>query len=384
MTRLILALIFLLPFQLPSVAAADDLPKLGTFGKRVLVGPRQLVPTDYLPTTTFNGLPLSTNYIYGTFFDSEGTLYIAVRELMPYSSPGFMLFGPRDQEEGLWADLENAFKAWRGGTFDYVDDKGVKQWVSLDAAITNGDASMVIRHDGKNARWYEKGVLDVKGALRGHSSQWWDPVNDMAYSLNLHRVSGTLYGKPVEGWVGVDQQWLKAGQHYLDSPNAAGGNMLLWAAVGNEYEDGSWETGTLMFGFGEYSHIYLTTSEGEVIRSTRAEVVEIEQQENGWPAYAKLRFIDETTGKMREWEWRAVKGAYLADHMKLAPNYGAYRGGQGVAQEVGDKRKVRYNFGWPDFYDDGRAAAFSKFGPFGGWGRNKQHKVDYPEVNLED
>ena len=84
-----------------------------------------------------------------------------------------------------------------------------------------------------------------------------------------------------------------------------------------------------------------------------------------------MSFIDENTGKKRYWEWKATKDAYFADHMDLYPAFALYRGTQGHAREVGDQRKLRYYFGWPDFYNDGRVERFNKYGPDKGWSKGK-------------
>ena len=348
------------------------LPGLGTFENRVLIGSRELKPEQFMPTTTFQGLPLSSNYIYGVFHDEQGEIYISVRELLPYATTGIYVGTRKVGKAGLYADVQTMFKAWRGGVRDIMSD-GKRKWISLDKYVA-GEASFTLEHDGTNAHWYEAGLLDIKAELRGDGIQWWDPQGNMAYGLNLHRASGTLYGKKVEGWVGIDSQWLEPGQHYSDGPLVAGGKMLLWPAFANEYEDGSWEVGTMMLGFKGFGFIYVVKSNGEVIRGTNVTPEELRQQPNGWPEYARVSFIDDNTGEKRTWEWNAVIGTHMVDHKDIYPNFGLYRGTQGIAQEKGDTRKITYNFGWPDFYVDGRVPRFNELGPIEGW-QEYEHKI---------
>ena len=64
----------------------------------------------------------------------------------------------------------------------------------------------------------------------------------------------------------------------------------------------------------------------------------------------------------------------MVDHKDIYPNFGLYRGTQGIAQEKGDTRKITYNFGWPDFYVDGRVPRFNELGPIEGW-QEYEHKI---------
>ena len=110
------------------------LPGLGTFENRVLIGSRELKPEQFMPTTTFQGLPLSSNYIYGVFHDEQGEIYISVRELLPYATTGIYVGTRKVGKAGLYADVQTMFKAWRGGVRDIMSD-GKRKWISLDKYV---------------------------------------------------------------------------------------------------------------------------------------------------------------------------------------------------------------------------------------------------------
>ncbi len=321
-------------------------PSLGDFENRCIIGPAEMHVEQMMPDFTYYGLSMVMVWPYGTFVDKEGNLYIIVRDISPRQTGGLMVFSNRNGADNMMAQLAEIATCHRGLLLEEVKD-GKKIWESPRPNFR-------IDHDGKNMFWFEKNILEIQGESRGPCLQWYDPTGKQAYISTFHRSSGKILGQEVEGWHGLDFMMLPPGGHYIFSPMVKGRLLILWAAIANEYEDGSWEVGQIGFGDRKWGFAYIYTSEGKEIIGTKVEADFIEKQPSGWPARAQFRFINENTGKEEVWKWNVRPRANLIDLNRLHPLFKAYRGAEAVLSRADESRKVTCNFGWPDFYGDDR------------------------------
>lgn len=321
-------------------------PKFGDFENRCIVGPAELTAEDMMPSVTFHGLSQVMFWPYGTFVDEQGDLYVIVRDVSPGQSGGLMVFSNKNGADNLMAQLAEIAHCHRGLILESVAN-GQKIWESPRA-------TMRIAFGNQRFEWFEKGILELQGETRGPCCQWYDPTGKTGYLLNMSRCAGTILGKQVEGWCGSDFMFTPPGMHYMTSPMMEKQLLIMWEAFANEYEDGSWEVGTIALGDSKWGFAYIYNDKGEEIVGTRVDADYIEKQPSGWPAKVRFRFQDENTGKEEVWNWTARPRANLVDLCRLHPLFHHYRGAEAICTREGETRKITYNFGWPDFYSDNR------------------------------
>jgi len=335
----------------PNEIEISEYPRseFGNFKHRLLFDAVDLGFEHYLPEHLFGNLPQQAIWGYSTLVDEDGQLYVFVRELPPGTTNGLGLFSDHNGKDCRF--MEASMSAWRGIMLVDSNESGVS-WSSADKSIA-GNPSLFISHNGDHLVWKEKGILELEGDACKPGYQWCDAApGNQAYASLLHRVSGTVMGKKVTGWVGLDVLYLAPGQVYGYSPMAKG-LVLSWSAFANEYDDGSWELGFIMKGFANFSAALIVNDQGKVIRSSYVKP-EYEQDEDGFPKRMRFEFTDELSGEAQCWNWIPHPRGNLADIPLMQPEVSTYRGAAATLTREGESRKVVSSFGWPDFYGDER------------------------------
>ncbi len=327
--------------------------EFGDFKHRVMFDAVSLGFEHFYPQATFMNMGQRSVFGYGSLYDSDGGLYVFVREMPPGATIGLGLFS--DQDGKNCRARKGGLSSYRGSVDIRKTDKDIT-WVSGDYAYAK-EPALEISQDGRTLHWQEKGIMELKGPAMQPGIQWYDPSPEsQGYVMLFHRVSGDVMGKPVEGWMGLDVLYLGLGQIYSESPMARG-LVLNWCAFANEFEDGTWELGTIMKGFENFSMALIVNHQGEIIRSSYVDA-EYEQDETGYPTRMHFRFKDEISHKNQEWQWIAHPRGRLVDLPAASANLADYRGSEAVLTRVGETRKVKVSFGWPDFYGDERVELY--------------------------
>ena len=331
--------------------------EFSNFKHRLLFDAVNLGFEHYLPNNLFGQLPQQAVWGYSTLYDEDGQLYVFIRELPPGNTNGLGLFTDRDGKDCRFA--EECMSSWRGIVVLNSSDNGIT-WESADKAITD-EPSMFISHDGNRLVWREKGILEVEGESCKPGYQWLDASpGDQAYASQLHRVSGTILGKPVKGWVGLDVLYLAPGNVYAYSPMAKG-LVLNWSAFANEYDDGSWELGLIMKGFSNFCCALIIDDQGKITRSSHVQP-EYTVDDDGFPTRMRFAFRDELTGEDQSWLWTPHPRGNLVDIPVMMPANPYYRGVAATVSRDNETREIVSSFGWPDFYGDERVGLYEGIG----------------------
>jgi hypothetical protein len=327
--------------------------EFGDFKHRVIFDAVNLGFDHYHPQATFMNMGQRSVFGYGSLYDADGGLYVFVRELPAGATIGLGLFS--DQDGKNCRAPKGGISSYRGSVDIRKTDKDIT-WLSGDYAYRK-EPSLMISHDGGRLHWQEKNIMDLKGRAMQPGIQWYDPSPEsQGYAMLFHRVSGTVMGKAVEGWIGLDVIYLGLGQIYSESPMAKW-LKLSWCAFANEYEDGAWELGSITKGFENFSMAIIVNNLGDVIRGSYIDA-EYEKDEQGYPTRMRFRFKEEVSHEPQEWVWTPHPRGRLIDLPAASANLADYRGCEGVLSRAGETRKIKVSFGWPDFYGDERVELY--------------------------
>jgi hypothetical protein len=169
--------------------------------------------------------------------------------------------------------------------------------------LPNGTSLMST--DGPTLTWDEADALEIRGEQVGSGLQFLVPDADepLVYTSRLFRATGTVKGTPVTGLIFHDSMHMPANVNfiksaYLERLEAA------WVAFATEYDDGTIDTGHLIWGTDGFAIMIVDPARGErfVAHDLEVEVrwddaLSFDAQ---WPASVTYRGGGET------WIWEAL------------------------------------------------------------------------------
>lgn len=337
------------PYRLPRA------PGLMDFQYQTLLGTAAWKLDNYLPTTTYNGLPMSNQYIYSRFTAEDGSTCCVTRPFTMYDSAGCALFSGQSDDKRLATNLEAMATAWRGELQRHVSD-GHIGLMSMDGwQLPEPALGIKLTKDGRMV-YVERDILRLDLEHVGPSMQWFAPApgESMAWVTSFYRGTGTILGKRVEGWLGYDTMYLDVGKRWQDDAFVIRkGVQLAWTNVCNEYADGTRETGIFGGGYGRFGYALIANERGEVVGRSRTVRTRISEYEDGYPAVITFSFRDEDTDELQEWVWTAEPFGRI--HLQdLVPSAAHKRDCEGVMVRRGETRDIKHNLGWLDYHADGR------------------------------
>jgi hypothetical protein len=164
------------------------------------------------------------------------------------------------------------------------------------------DGTALLSTDGPTFLWDEGAALRVTGELIGPALQFScpDAAEPLVYTSRLFRATGTVKGIPVTGLFFHDSMHMPADVNfikssYLESLEAA------WVAFATEYEDGSIDSGHLVWGTDGFAIMVVNPSDGEpfVARDLDVSVAWSDKESFGevWPQRVTYR------GGGQTWIW---------------------------------------------------------------------------------
>lgn len=339
--------------------------KFGDFNYRPLVNSFERDSSYMWPEVTFQGMPLSAAWIWGSLY-SEDRVFVMTRELPARVANALLLYDNRD---GVAAHIApEAFKAYRGGVTVEKINNGFS-WTSLDAAFNGGKSSLEIRVEGDRFYWREEGILEVEGKMMPRAVQIYSPGpkerDGFAYVSQFMQVEGTILGRKVDGWLGYDFIYFAAGVTYASSvlgnrpSQKLPGINCAWPSFANQYEDGSYEYGYFGAGLEDWQFAIGVNDKGEVMQGHVMDM-QIVEKSNRFPLKLELLVWDEIKGIEEEWVWDSLPTTDLVDIPALFPDIPVYWASEGYMRRKSETRKIKRSLGWPDFYQDERLEMYKK------------------------
>ncbi len=346
------------------------LPQIGRFGDfnyRPLVNAFECDSSYMWPEVTFQGMPLSASWIWGSLYaENDERIFVLTRELPPRVANALLLYDNRDGKDARITP--EAFKAYRGGMTVDKTDKGIA-WKSLDSAFNNGVSSLQIEVAKDRFYWKEEGLLEIEGELMPHVVQIYAPGpverDGFAYVSQYMRVKGEVLSFKVDGNLGFDCIYFGPGITYASSmlgnrpAQGLPGINCAWPSFCNVYEDGSYEYGYFGAGLEDWQFAIGINDKGEVMQGHVVDMNIIEKP-NKFPLKIELKVWDEIKGIEEDWVWDSRPTTDLVDIPSLFPDIPVYWASEGFMRRKNETRKIKRSLGWPDFYQDKRLAMYRK------------------------
>ena len=240
----------------------------------------------------------------------------------------------------LERDADTTAALWSGASvIERADD--TVTFRSIDAESRQGFEFV---HSDGGCTWDDGETLSVVCTSLGPAMQWYStwPGGACFSATGKYRSSGTLLGRPVEGFVGHEIHYFTVGADWMNSPFGQG-REICWQQLANEYTDGTTIQATFAYGNDGWGFAMLHDEQGE-FHSTTDVTAEATVRDNGYPESITYRFLDQS------WTWRIDP---QGERAMLFP--GPMRGADGTCRRDGDDREVRYSMGNSDWWTDGRA-----------------------------
>jgi hypothetical protein len=243
-----------------------------------------------------NGVPMAMQYLYGSVRAADGTYWWPIRGAFAEKARFLHLPECRPGADFHWDPVGE--KSYSGPVVHEERDGRWGVWLP--------DASELMSTDGPTVTWNEQDALSIQGSLVSDTVLQFfcpDEQEPLAYTSRLFRASGTVKGTPVSGLIFHDSMHMPAGVNfilssYLTKLEAA------WVAFATEYDDGSIDTGHLIWGTEGFTAMIVDPSRGErfVARDIECEVQWSPKQSFGgdWPSRVVYRGGGET------WIWEEL------------------------------------------------------------------------------
>lgn len=313
----------------------------GDFNHQAVVSAVEIDFADMLPTFRYHNLVMDGTYVYGTFGDSNGRRYSALRKVSGELSAGVVISAP---DGDTLAPHPRAADSMRGGTLRYEADADHFEIRPSRVKGTFGEPfSLTMSRD--ETIWDEGDLLHLTGRIVGDCGvQWHDPCRDGGdlYVSHMLRASGTFLGEHVEGFFAVDQQHLVPGTIWRQTPYWKRLEVA-WHTNGVEYDDGAIEAGQLCHGGDDWGFALIVNQDGPLV-ITRDIVGEPHFGADGFPERVDYLIEGE------KWAWTAIPGTGMTGYAAGTD----YRPADGITTRVGETRKVVASSGWIDAFSDGR------------------------------
>lgn len=271
----------------------NTIPPRGDFAYQCLVGPQKTSGAKLADLRDHFGLKLTKHMPFGSFRDDEGHIYSMARAVnAPGSTPNptkFLFLNTRVDNQHIRIDAESmsprATTMWPKRWLD----NDTAHWSSLDEE--EGKA-WEISASGERLSWREEGLLSIEGSLLGSGFQWYLPGEDWGtfYVSQVYDISGTCMGRPVQGFIALDQAWMAEGGAIHHKKDLVVNNKMhvIWWTFATVYDDGTWDLGSIMVGHENLGFAIFQNEKGEIRCSTDIEGETVHSDGSYFVKYASV------------------------------------------------------------------------------------------------
>jgi hypothetical protein len=323
----------------------------GDFNRSTLVGHFQPSADQIWSNEPHFGLNRDGFYVYGEFFDEDGTRYLVVRKIEGNFTTYVFSVHSNEDRVATRLDKRAVGKSFTGALTRSRDENSV----TFDANRHHTEASakklspfspnrlsLTIGPDG--AHWVEQGLVDIRATMVGPGLQWFTPYSGGGiFVLSMgHRAEGTVNGKPVKGFFFFDQFYTVQGVSWPYDP-VVGGQVIRWNTFANWFEDGTVELGHFAFGQGKWGFALVNDSTRGPVHA-RADLTSqvLKRDEIDYMPRRIETFIGD-----EKWLWTADPDGDMPDFLRPhSPNT------TGAERREGETRKVLYAMGWGESWPD--------------------------------
>jgi hypothetical protein len=315
----------------------------GDFDFQTVVDAYDPTLADLQPHHSRHGLSLQVQYFYGGLQDADGTMWAVERKFIGPMTGGLWLMNNSSGDLNIHPgtltssrgesirEIEPSKRVWRNHLLHTMAEK-----VGIESE------PMELTIDDQGIRWSEGSLLDVSGDLQGPGFQFYAPARDepLFYTTQVYWVTGTIAGKPVEGFIGLDNGYFTHGLEWKEYRYFKDLE-LSWEVFGNKFTDGSIEYGVIVKGRRGWSGA-ATFENGKLIAKTDQVGAVYDLDDEGYVNTAKFdvggtgyTFSGSPTGKMRNFG---------------EARWANYTSQGGLTRRDGDDRELVVGYSWLEFF----------------------------------
>ena len=300
-----------------------------SYGSRLLAEAFQPTLPWYFRTHTPHRLCYQGSWLWAGIQDEEGTRYACLREWKTEYSLNALISRLAPDPR---ASASRVYKHLNLGIIRFEKDDD-RQIIQVEPAFEPDAFRITIKP--QRFHWTEAGgELDLEFSALGPALKYLCPGEreDALYLSEFCRVRGSLQGKEVTGFGGIDCAYGTAGVGWLQSKiyRLLEKHWVVWA---NRYEDQSLEYGICIHGEADF-HLGFVVRDGAVDISGCS--VEMEHFEDGFPREARIAL-----GQI-PYRFRTTA--------QVSRIKGLMQWANGVMRPEGDARRTVETFGWLEFF----------------------------------
>lgn len=320
------------------------------FDYRTVVGAFTPSVAAMLPTTTYHGLGMQVQYVYGYFSDEDGNSYVVERKFMGSMTGGCYVMSTENGSLGLLPATSRSAR----GELRRSSSPTQRRWAEpvmqrLGAGVAPAhEQPLTIELTDTEINWDEGDILHVEGRTGALGVQAFAPMPEQPwfYSEVPHRVSGMLLGRPVRGIAILEQGYWSAGIEpkefifYTELERS-------FNAFGNLLDDGAMQWGMIVNGQRGLSVAVVvedTDGVGTVLSASNGMT-----QRYHFDTSGHIEASEVTAGDT-VWEFRGDKTGWMDDF--AGSRWGGYGSQAGTTTRRGDTRAVEFGYGWFEYFAD--------------------------------
>ncbi len=325
-------------------------PEFAEFDFHTVVGPFQPRIEAMQPTSVYHGLGMQVQYVYAFLTDDRGHDYVVERKFMGSMSGGTYIMCNEGGTLGLLAATSRTAR----GELRRTSTPKLRRWAEpvlqriSGPAAPQDEAPLTIELTDDTILWDEGDVLHLEGTTGALGVQGYAPMPNSTwfYASYPHRVSGEVLGRPVYGIAVLETGYWPHGiepkefAFYADLE-------LSFNAFGNLFEDGAMQWGYIVRGKRGLCMAVVVEDrdgEGSVVTCSNELDVRYRFVEGNQVHYARQSAGGDV------WEFRSDETGHMDAF--VASRWGGYGSMGGTTTRLGDERRLRFGYGWFEYFSD--------------------------------
>jgi len=297
---------------------------------------------------SYFGLEPEATYVWGTFRDAQGKVYIFMRRL-----PFHGLTEP-PREAGVRSTIGRRAVLFRQDAADelYVDPASMATGYNTDCVVEQDDGAVVWRADAVDEKrrgffgrctaerleYREDGLIDVAGPSLKPGLQWYLPGRDdsLFYVSQTFACDGVISGNPVTGFLFVEQAYMRQGGvlYAVNDVLVGAETHLTWYSFATEWDDGAFEFGHFIVGHDRLGIGIVSNQKGLLFNSTTV-AAKVTRDADGWSTRVDLDVDGVAWEVLQPKSLRILPTAHTPNRQQEA-----------LIQRVGETRRAIRHMAW--------------------------------------
>jgi hypothetical protein len=318
-------------------------PRFGDFHYQAVVDAYEPKLADLHPADLRHGLALQVQYFYGGLRDADGVTWAVERKFVGAMTGGLWLMNDATGDLNLH---KGAFDGARGESLRTIEPSRRRWSNHLMHAMAErfgvAGQPLDLSIDDGGINWSEGDLLSISGTLQGPGFQFYMPARDepLFYTTQIYWVTGTIAGKPAEGFIGLDHGYFRPGvewkeYRYFEELE------LSWEVFGNKFVDGTVDYGVIVKGRQGWSGA-ATFEAGKLVAKTDRLGAHYELDQDGF--IVEAHFDIEGCG----YTFTGTERGRM--HHFGEARWAGYTSQAGITRRDGDDRQLDIGFTWIELF----------------------------------